>query len=199
MAVTLELPILEVERLVAVARGLPGERRRGEPPRFERLSLEATLAGVVVARPAAHADVEFDPAELVVAEPLQGVAAVGLFLSAGLLASRLVGGRIVRGVGGDSGPRLAFGGLGLGECEALGPGRITRASRGLVFPGGGLPSLVGLHQHRRHRAQECLGHAEECPPFRGAGGRAKQAGRQDGAGGLTPAWSAPRCSWVLPA
>ena len=145
MAVTLELPILEVERLVAVARGLPGERRRGEPPRFERLSLEATLAGVVVARPAAHADVEFDPAELVVAEPLQGVAAVGLFLNAGLLASRLVGGRIVRGVGGDSGPRLAFGGLGLGEREALGPGRIARASRGLVFPGGGLPSLVGLH------------------------------------------------------
>ena len=68
VTVAFQVPVLEVERFVAVARRLPGERRAGEPPRPERLPLETAFAGIVVARPSSDADVEIDAGKLIVAK-----------------------------------------------------------------------------------------------------------------------------------
>ncbi len=76
VAVALQGPVLEVERLVAVARRLPGEHRGGEPPRLVRLPLEAALARIVVAGQSADPDVEVDSIERVGPQQRQRLVAV---------------------------------------------------------------------------------------------------------------------------
>ena len=90
VAVALEVPVLEVERLVAVAGGLPGEGRGGETAGTERLPLQPALAWIVVAGRAADADVELDAGDVVVTEQLERLAAFFRFVAAGVgLGGRL--------------------------------------------------------------------------------------------------------------
>jgi len=192
MAVALELPVLEVERLVAVAGGLPGEHRGGEPPRLEVLPLEAALARIVVARATADADVEVDQVDPVRPQLLQRVAAVFVGLAAGLFPRGVVG----RFVGdedhlGGGIARLRHGGLGEGDGRPL--RRIGRLHRGLVH------SRLDLGEHRRHPAEHRLGRRQEGPPLLGPSERRGAENQGQGEGRFTPASRAPRCSSGLPA
>ena len=83
VAVALEIPVLEVKRLVAVAGSLPGERGVGKPPRLERLSLEPAFAGIVIAGTTADADVEVDIRQPVFPQFLECLAAVLVVVGAG--------------------------------------------------------------------------------------------------------------------
>ena len=85
VAVTLQFPILEVERLVAVAGRLPGHCHGGEAALLEGFALETALAWVVVPGRAADADVEVDRCDVVFTEELEGIAAGLRRLAAGIL------------------------------------------------------------------------------------------------------------------
>jgi hypothetical protein len=97
VAIPLQVPILEVERLVTVASSLPCHHCGGEPPRLECFPLQPALAWIVAARPSTHANVERDRLDPVVPEVLQRLLAVFRLVAAGIF-----GGQALGGIGGVS-------------------------------------------------------------------------------------------------
>lgn len=153
MAVPLELPILEVERLVAVAGGLPGEHRGGEPSRLVRFPFEPAFARIVVARPSAHTDVEVDHGDPVAPDlgellgavaSLLGTGPLGLAVGFGLGGAGDAGGLFVQRPTGRDDDRLPL-----------------RQRQGL---GGRADELLPATGEAGRRQQQPEGERDGCPP-----------------------------------